>query len=256
MQTTSGASRIDHALISVSNKVGLIPFAGSLTEQGVSILSTEGTERYLREAGVAVEAIAHYIEYPEMMDGDVKIFHPRTIGGVLGRSGIHDKVMEVFGIRPIGLVVVNLDAHIQTLMQPGCTLEEALESMDIGGPTILRAAVKNYREVAVVCDPADYPKVLQEMEVGRGTLSICTRLALAKKALAYTMAYDAIILRRLEGPIYHGMLNGESLCNNPPGLPVNWPSGHRCVNYRHEEELTCPECKAIAAFIRRGELVV
>ncbi len=184
---------IRRALISVSDKTGIEAFAKALHEMGVEILSTGGTYRVLQKAGIPVTEVSDYTGFPEMMDGRVKTLHPKIHGGLLGRRGIDDAVMAEHGIQPIDMVVVNLYPFEQTVANPECTLEEAIENIDIGGPTMLRSAAKNHKDVAVVTDPADYVRILDEMRNNQGALSFETRFDLAIKTFEQTARYDGAI---------------------------------------------------------------
>src|SRR5712691_3520826 len=189
------------ALISVSDKSGLAEFARGLARFKVKILSTGGTAKLLAEQGLAVTEVADYTGFPEMLDGRVKTLHPRLHAGILARrdSPAHLAAIKAAGIEPIDLVVVNLYPFARTVAQPNCTLAEAIENIDVGGPSMLRAAAKNYSGVAVVTDPSDYSEVLAEMEEHGGALSDGTRFALAQKAFAQSAAYEAAIGNYLTG---------------------------------------------------------
>ncbi len=189
------------ALVSVSDKSGLAEFARGLARFKIKILSTGGTARLLAEQGLAVTEVADYTGFPEMLDGRVKTLHPRLHAGILARrdSPAHLAAIKAAGIEPIDLVVVNLYPFARTVAQPNCTLAEAIENIDVGGPSMLRAAAKNYSGVAVVTDPSDYSKVLAEMEERGGALSDGTRFALAQKAFAESAAYEAAIGNYLTG---------------------------------------------------------
>jgi phosphoribosylaminoimidazolecarboxamide formyltransferase/IMP cyclohydrolase len=195
-------TRISRALVSVSDKSGLVDFCRELAALGMEILSSGGTFRTLSENGVAAVEVSQYTGFPEMMGGRIKTLHPRIHGGILGRRGIDEPVMAEHGIGPIDLVVVNLYPFEQTAAKPDCTLEDAIENIDIGGPAMIRAAAKNHESVGVVVDPADYPAVLAELRDGQGALSAATRFRLAIKSFRHTAAYDAAIsayLGRIEG---------------------------------------------------------
>ena len=189
------------ALISVSDKSGLAEFARGLARFKIKILSTGGTAKVLAEQDLPVTEVADYTGFPEMLDGRVKTLHPRLHAGILARrdSPAHLAALEAAGIDPIDLVVVNLYPFARTVAKPDCTLAEAMENIDIGGPSLLRAAAKNYAGVAVVTDPSDYSKVLAEMGERSGALSEGTRFALAQKAFAHTAAYEAAIGNYLTG---------------------------------------------------------
>ena len=191
---------IKRALISVTDKSGLAEFGRFLADHGVEILSTGGTAKMLRDNGVPVVEVSDYTGFPEMLDGRVKTLHPKIHGGILGRRDLaaHREQMEQHGITPIDLVVVNLYQFEKAVAQPGCTLANAIENIDIGGPTLLRAAAKNYEGVTVVVDPADYAQIMQEMKAHQGATTVATRFQLARKVFALTSAYDAAITRYLK----------------------------------------------------------
>ncbi len=186
---------IKQALISVSDKAGVVEFARGLSGFGIALLSTGGTAKLLREAGLTVTEVADYTGFPEMLDGRVKTLHPRIHGGLLGRRDLpeHVAAMHKAGIAGIDLVCVNLYPFTQTVAKDGCTLDEAIENIDIGGPAMVRSAAKNHRHVAVVTDPADYAGLLQEMGAAQGALGADTRFRLACKAFSHTAAYDGAI---------------------------------------------------------------
>ena len=186
---------IKRALISVSDKTGIVEFARVLLSYKVEILSTGGTAKLLQESGVPVIEVGNYTGFPEMLDGRVKTLHPRIHGGILGRRDLpaHVAAMEVADILPIDLVVVNLYPFAATVARVDCTLEEAIENIDIGGPTMVRAAAKNYAHVAVATDPADYAALERELSVSQGAIGHEMRLELAKKAFSHTAEYDGMI---------------------------------------------------------------
>jgi phosphoribosylaminoimidazolecarboxamide formyltransferase/IMP cyclohydrolase len=187
------------ALISVSDKTGIVDFARDLAALGVRLLSTGGTARLLAEAGLAVTEVAEVTGAPEMLDGRVKTLHPRIHGGLLARRDLpaHMAALREHGIGTIDLLVVNLYPFAQATARADCTLEEAIENIDIGGPAMLRAAAKNWADVAVLIDPADYPRVLAELR--EGAVRRDTRFMLAKKVFAHTAAYDGMISNYLGG---------------------------------------------------------
>ncbi len=191
---------ISRALISVTDKSGLVEFGQSLARFKVEILSTGGTAKMLREGGVPVVEVSDYTGFPEMLDGRVKTLHPRIHGGILGRRDLseHRQQMARHQIQDIDLVVVNLYQFEKATAKEGCTLEEAIENIDIGGPTLLRAAAKNYPAVTVVVDPADYQLVLKEMAAQGGATTLATRFHLARKVFKLTSEYDGAIYRFLE----------------------------------------------------------
>ncbi|MBV5308159.1 bifunctional phosphoribosylaminoimidazolecarboxamide formyltransferase/IMP cyclohydrolase [Chromatium okenii] len=187
---------IHRALISVSDKTGVVDFARALAAHNVEILSTGGTAKLLTAHGIPVIEVSDYTGFPEMMDGRVKTLHPRIHGGILGRRGIDEAVMAVNAIAPIDLVVVNLYPFEQTVANPDCDLVTAIENIDIGGPTMLRAAAKNHAGVTVVVDAADYARVLSELE-RNGGVCVATRFDLAVKVFEHTARYDGAIANYL-----------------------------------------------------------
>ena len=197
-------NKINRALLSVSDKTGIIEFAKSLQDQhGVEILSTGGTTKLLAEKGIKVIEVSDYTGFPEMMDGRVKTLHPKIHGGVLGRRGIDDAVMQEHSIPPIDLVVVNLYPFEQTVANPDCDLPTAIENIDIGGPTMLRAAAKNHKDVTVIVNASDYATVLNEMASNSGAVSDAVRFDLAVKVYEHTARYDGAIAN------YLGAINSE-----------------------------------------------
>ncbi|EMK3366530.1 bifunctional phosphoribosylaminoimidazolecarboxamide formyltransferase/IMP cyclohydrolase [Vibrio parahaemolyticus] len=189
----NNARPIRRALISVSDKTGIVEFAQALVERGVDILSTGGTARLLAEQGVAVTEVSDYTGFPEMMDGRVKTLHPKVHGGVLGRRGQDDDVMAKHGINPIDMVVVNLYPFAETVAKEGCTLADAVENIDIGGPTMVRSAAKNHKDVTIVVNASDYNRVIAEMDANDKSLTLETRFDLAIAAFEHTAAYDGMI---------------------------------------------------------------
>ncbi len=188
---------IERALISVSDKTGIVRFAQQLARKGVEILSTGGTSSLLKENQIPVTDVSDHTGFPEMMGGRIKTLHPLIHGGLLGRRGIDDQTMKEHGIAPIDLVVVNLYPFRQTVAREGCDLATAIENIDIGGPAMLRAAAKNYTAVTVVVDSGDYDAILAEMEQNEGAVSEATRFSLAVKAFEHTAAYDGAIANYL-----------------------------------------------------------
>ncbi len=194
-------AKIERALISVTDKAGVVELAAELSRLGVELISTGGTAKTIREAGVSVKDVSDLTGFPEMMDGRVKTLHPKVHGGILAirENPQHLEAMNANGIVPIDLVVVNLYAFEKTVARPGVRLEEAIENIDIGGPTLLRASAKNYKYVTVVVDPADYGLVLKEIKENAGGTTLSTRFYLAKKIFALTSAYDKAITEYLKG---------------------------------------------------------
>lgn len=191
--------KITRALISVTDKTGIIALGRTLAEYGAEILSTGGTARVLMQEGLPIKEVTDFTGFPEMLDGRVKTLHPKIHGGILGirTRPEHVAAMEAHGISPIDLVAVNLYAFEKTIANPACTLAEAIENIDIGGPTLLRAAAKNYPFVTVICDPADYAPVIEELRVTGGSVSPETNFRLAAKVFTLTSEYDAAISRYL-----------------------------------------------------------
>ncbi len=186
---------VTQALLSVSDKAGLVDFARGLAQLGVRLLSTGGTAKALADAGLPVTEIGEYTGFPEMLDGRVKTLHPKVHAGILARRDVpaHAAALEMHGIPPIDLVVVNLYPFRATVASAACTLDEAIENIDIGGPAMVRAAAKNWQHVGVVVDPADYPALLAELAANGKALSAATRFALARKAFSHTASYDGAI---------------------------------------------------------------
>ena len=199
--------KIQQALISVSDKRGVLEFAQGLAAQGVKLLSTGGTAKMLRDAGVKVTEIGEYTGFPEMLDGRVKTVHPKVHGGILARRDFpeHITTLARHGIPTIDLVCVNLYPFRETVAKPGVTLEDAIENIDIGGPAMVRSSAKNYTGVAIVTDPADYAPLLEEIQANGGGVTLETRFSLAKKAFVHTARYDSAIANWLtaldSGPV-------------------------------------------------------
>jgi len=192
--------RIQRAILSVTDKTGLVDFARQLSGLGIELISTGGTAKLLREAGIQVEDISELTGFPEMLDGRVKTLHPKVHGGILHRREIpaHTAAVAEHGIQPIDMVVVNLYAFEKTAAKPGVAFEELIENIDIGGPSMIRSAAKNFHDVAVVTSPADYPAIAEELARSGGALSLETKWHLAQKAFATTAAYDSAIASTLE----------------------------------------------------------
>jgi len=186
---------VRRALISVSDKTGILDFARELSALGVEILSTGGTYKLLKDNGIAAVEVADYTGFPEMMDGRVKTLHPKIHGGILGRRAIDGAVMDEHGIKPIDLVAVNLYPFAATVAKPGCDLADAIENIDIGGPTMVRSAAKNHKDVAIVVNASDYAGIVESLKAGG--LSYAQRFDLALKAFEHTAAYDGMIANYL-----------------------------------------------------------
>jgi phosphoribosylaminoimidazolecarboxamide formyltransferase / IMP cyclohydrolase len=203
------------ALLSVSDKQGLIEFAQALHRRGVALLSTGGTARLLESAGVPVTEVSSHTGFPEIMDGRVKTLHPKIHGGLLGRRSVDEGVMREHGIEPIDLLVVNLYPFAATVAKPDCSYEDAIENIDIGGPAMVRAAAKNHDRVAVIVDPQDYSAVLDELTGNNGVVSEATRKRLAGKAFAHTASYDSAVAS------YLARVN-EGAGDFPPSLSLSF----------------------------------
>ncbi|ACH40451.1 phosphoribosylaminoimidazolecarboxamide formyltransferase and IMP cyclohydrolase [Citrifermentans bemidjiense Bem] len=211
-------AKIGRALISVSEKTGVVEFSRALAGYGVEILSTGGTAKLLREAGIAVKDVSEFTGFPEMLDGRVKTLHPKVHGGILGmrENPAHVAKMQEHGIEPIDMVVVNLYPFEATVAKEDCTMEDAIENIDIGGPTMLRSAAKNNRDVTVVVDHADYAVVLDEMKNSGGSVSRETNFRLAVKVYQHTAAYDGAISNWL------GARTGEGVAPFPDTLTMQY----------------------------------
>ena len=233
---------IKRALISVSDKAGIVDFAKELAGFGVEILSTGGTARLMREAGIAVKDVSEFTGFPEMLDGRVKTLHPKVHGGLLGLrdNPEHVATMAEHGIEAIDMVVVNLYPFEATVADPDCSLEDAIENIDIGGPTMLRSAAKNNRSVSVLVDPSDYAKVLDEMRSNKGAVSSETNFRLAVKVYQHTAAYDGAISNWL------GRRLGEETVDFPPALTLQY---HKAQGMRYGEN---PHQKA-AFYVEKGQ---
>src|SRR4030066_1374274 len=184
---------IKRAIISVTDKSGIIEFARQLAGFGIDILSTGGTARTLKEPGIAVTDVSQYTGFPEMMDGRVKTLHPKVHGGILGRRDIqeHMRQMTEHGIEPIDMVVINLYQFDKAVARPDCKFEDAIENIDIGGPSMIRSAAKNFESVAVVTDPSDYNSIILEMEQTGGAISYDPKFRLARPAFSVTAGLTA-----------------------------------------------------------------
>lgn len=192
--------KITKAILSVTDKTGICEFAGELSKMNVEIISTGGTAKTIREAGTTVKDISETTGFPEMMDGRVKTLHPRVHGGLLALrdNPKHVQDMQGQGIEPISLVAVNLYAFEKTVAKQGVTIEEAIENIDIGGPSMLRSAAKNYKFVTVVVDPSDYSLVISQMKENNGSTTLNFRFEMAKKVFKLTSQYDMAISKYLD----------------------------------------------------------
>ncbi len=216
-------SVVKRALVSVSDKSGIIEFCNQLQALGISILSTGGTAKLLEGNGIGVTDVSEYTGFPEIMDGRVKTLHPKVHGGLLGRRGTDDAVMAKHDIEPIDLVVVNLYPFEATVSRPECTLEEAIENIDIGGPTMLRSAAKNHAYVGVVVDADDYDGIINELKENDSQLSDDTRFRLAQKVFSHTANYDASVSN------YLGAME-------TPGKYVDYPMTYT-MQFRKKQDL-------------------
>ncbi len=191
--------RVERALISLTDKAGVEDFARALAQQGVEILSTGGTAKTMRDNGISVTDVSDFTGFPEMLDGRVKTLHPLVHGGILHQrdNKQHQQQCREHNIKPIDIIAVNLYAFEKTVADPQCTLGNAIENIDIGGPTLLRAAAKNFHDVTVIVDPKDYAMVLAEIQK-HGNTTLATRFQLAVKVFELTAAYDATIVKWLQ----------------------------------------------------------
>jgi phosphoribosylaminoimidazolecarboxamide formyltransferase/IMP cyclohydrolase len=188
---------VRRALLSVSDKTGLVELARALASRKIELLSTGGTARLLTENGITVREVSAHTGFPEIMDGRVKTLHPKVHGGLLGRRGIDDAVMAMHDIAPIDLLIVNLYPFAETVAKPDASYAQVIENIDIGGPAMVRAAAKNHESVAVAVDPADYALILQELAENDGATTLQTRSRLAAKAFAHTAHYDTMVANYL-----------------------------------------------------------
>ncbi len=195
------SSRVQRAILSVTDKTGLVEFARKLSSLGIELISTGGTSKLLRDSGITVKDISDLTGFPEMLDGRVKTLHPKVHGGILHRreDPKHVAAVKEHGIQPIDMVVVNLYAFEKTAAKPGVAFEDVIENIDIGGPSMIRSAAKNFQDVAIVTSPVDYDSIANELQSSGGALSKETKWRLAQKAFATTAAYDAAIASTLEG---------------------------------------------------------
>src|SRR5262252_2278321 len=194
------SNRIQRAILSVTDKIGLVDFARRLSALGIELISTGGTAKLLRESGITVKDISELTGFPEILDGRVKTLHPKVHGGILHRreDPKHVAAVKDHGIQPIDMVVVNLYAFEKTAAKPGVAFEELIENIDIGGPSMIRSAAKNFHDVAIVTSPSDYDSIADELQLNSGQLSKETKWRLAQKAFATTAAYDSAIASTLE----------------------------------------------------------
>src|SRR5579864_5307728 len=226
--------KIQRAILSVTDKTGLVDFARKLSALGIELVSTGGTAKLLREAKINVRDISDLTGFPEMLDGRVKTLHPKVHGGILHRRDDprHVAAVAEHGIAPIDMVVVNLYAFEKTAAKPGVTREEMIENIDIGGPSMVRSAAKNWRDVAIVTAPADYAAIAEEMEKSGSELSRATRWRLAQKAFATTAAYDSAIASTLERVSSNGHFELRPAEGFPATLRMSF---HKVMDLRYGE---------------------
>jgi phosphoribosylaminoimidazolecarboxamide formyltransferase/IMP cyclohydrolase len=217
-------SKIQRAILSVTDKTGLVEFARKLAGLGVELISTGGTAKLLRESGIAVKDISELTGFPEMLDGRVKTLHPKVHGGILHRreNAAHRAAVAEHAIQPIDMVVVNLYAFEKTATKPGVAFDDLIENIDIGGPSMIRSAAKNFQDVAVVTSPADYDAIADEMSRSGGELSSATKWRLAQKAFATTAAYDSAIASTLERVSANGHFEFGAASGFPQVLPLSF----------------------------------
>jgi phosphoribosylaminoimidazolecarboxamide formyltransferase/IMP cyclohydrolase len=192
---------VRRALLSVSDKTGIVEFARELKERGIELLSTGGTAKLLVDHGISVKEVAEHTGFPEIMGGRVKTLHPKIHGGLLGRRGLDEAVMRAHDIVPIDLLAVNLYPFAATVSRAGCSYDDAVDNIDIGGPAMVRAAAKNHASVTVVVDPGDYRALLDELAANQGATNVAMRQKLAAKAFAHTAQYDAMVSAYFTGAI-------------------------------------------------------
>ncbi len=249
--------KIQRALISVSDKTGVVDFAGALAQMGVDLLSTGGTAKALREAGLPVRDVSEFTGFPEMLDGRVKTLHPKVHGGLLYLRGnsAHEATVQEHNIQPIDLVCVNLYPFEATVAKPGVSFEDAIENIDIGGPSMLRSAAKNHRSVTVVTDPADYARVLAAMKTNGGGTTEELRRELAQKVYARTAQYDAAIAAYLAGQLPAEAGAGAPLviaCGK--GTKLRYGENPHQEAFFHKESAASEACIAFAEVLHGKEM--
>ncbi|AKC32322.1 bifunctional phosphoribosylaminoimidazolecarboxamide formyltransferase/IMP cyclohydrolase [Candidatus Pantoea carbekii] len=250
-------SPISRALISVSDKTGILEFAKALSKRGIELLSTSGTAHLLVNAGVRVTEISSYTGFPEMMGGRIKTLHPKVHAGILSRRGKDDKIMEQYAIKAIDMVVVNLYPFAQTVAKSDCTLEDAFEHIDIGGAAMLRAGAKNYKNVVVIVDQSDYDMIILELDNNKNALSLNTCLKMAIKAFKHTVTYDNRIADYFSNVL---LMNEQS---NQQQQPVRFPNKlhlnfikHKIMRYgenKHQEAAFYIEENIVEASIANAQ---
>jgi phosphoribosylaminoimidazolecarboxamide formyltransferase/IMP cyclohydrolase len=241
-------TKIQRAILSVTDKAGLVDFARKLAGMRVELISTGGTAKLLRDSGVSVKDISELTGFPEMLDGRVKTLHPKVHGGILHRreNPSHRSAVAEHGIEPIDMVVVNLYAFEKTAARAGVAFEELIENIDIGGPSMIRSAAKNFQDVAVVTSPADYDTIAEEMARAGGELSAATKWRLAQKAFATTAAYDSAIASTLERVSANGHFEFHAEAGFPPNLRLSF---NKVMDLRYGEN---PHQKAAMYSDRSG----
>ena len=258
-------SRIQRAILSVTDKTGLVDFARQLSGLGVELISTGGTAKLLRDSGIAVKDISELTGFPEMLDGRVKTLHPKVHGGILHRreNPAHTAAVAEHGIQPIDMVVVNLYAFEKTAAKPGVAFEELIENIDIGGPSMIRSAAKNFHDVAVVTSPADYPAIAEELARSGGALSLETKWRLAQKAFATTAAYDSAIastLERIPAGLSPSGRRRSLPADSAPVIPENArsalrresaPEGRHVFRRLRRGRRQCPPASGQGAFLQQ-----
>jgi phosphoribosylaminoimidazolecarboxamide formyltransferase / IMP cyclohydrolase len=239
---------VRRALLSVSDKTGIVEFARELKERGIELLSTGGTAKLLVRHGISVKEVAEHTGFPEIMGGRVKTLHPKIHGGLLGRRGLDEAIMRQHGIEPIDLLAVNLYPFAATVAHPGCTYEDAVENIDIGGPAMVRAAAKNHASVTVVVDPGDYRALLDELAANQGATDMGMRQRLAAKAFAHTAQYDAMV-----STYFTGAIGGESATfPNDLNLSFRKRSDLRYGENPHQQAALYSDPRAIGASVAQA----
>jgi len=242
---------VRRALLSVSDKTGIVEFARELKERGIELLSTGGTAKLLTSHGIMVREVADYTGFPEIMAGRVKTLHPKIHGGLLGRRGVDEPVMREHDIEPIDLLAVNLYPFAATVSRPDCTYEDAVENIDIGGPAMVRAAAKNHASVTVVVDPNDYRELLDELAANQGSTTLTMRRKLSAKAFAHTAQYDAMVSAYFTGAI------GAALPTFPTDLNLSFRK-HLDLRYGenpHQQAAFYTDPRAIGASVTQAKQI-
>jgi phosphoribosylaminoimidazolecarboxamide formyltransferase / IMP cyclohydrolase len=244
-------THVRRALLSVSDKTGIVEFARELRERGIELLSTGGTAKLLVSHGIPVKEVAEHTGFPEIMGGRVKTLHPKIHGGLLGRRGVDDAVMRTHGIEPIDLLAVNLYPFAATVARPGCSYEDAVDNIDIGGPAMVRAAAKNHASVTVVVDPGDYRALLDELAANQGGTHVAMRQKLAAKAFAHTAQYDAMVSAYFTGVI------GGATATYPDDLNLSFRK-HLDLRYGenpHQQAAFYTDPRAIGASVAQAQQI-